>query len=224
MAGSRRPGSGGPCWTRAEALRPDACGPCTGDPRRSEARPLVNLSDFQPAVLSDFGPAVTAGDAGAWNGCAGTVQRAPVAADACTGRPTTRWSCRCRDPTVTGQSRPLHRRGGQAAAAPRLERAPDRPTEQGQLLSTTTKAWPLFEAAQQDRRAGSRDIASLYRLYMVLSMGTAAPAGPELLRSTASPGTVGRSGCRCRGRSRRASASGIVDRSPPLSSYPEAAV
>jgi hypothetical protein len=28
-------------------------------PRRSEARPLVELSDFQPAVLSDFGPALT---------------------------------------------------------------------------------------------------------------------------------------------------------------------
>src|SRR5690242_17140276 len=28
-------------------------------PRRSEARPLVDLSDFQPAELSDFGPALT---------------------------------------------------------------------------------------------------------------------------------------------------------------------
>ena len=29
--------------------------------RRPEARPLVDLSDFQPAELSDFGPALTAG-------------------------------------------------------------------------------------------------------------------------------------------------------------------
>jgi hypothetical protein len=35
---------------------------CTSWPRLTEARPLADLSDFQPAEVSDFGPALTMPD------------------------------------------------------------------------------------------------------------------------------------------------------------------
>src|SRR5687767_13600301 len=39
---------------------PAAVGALVRRPRRTEARPLAELSDFQPAEVSDFGPALTA--------------------------------------------------------------------------------------------------------------------------------------------------------------------
>jgi protein-S-isoprenylcysteine O-methyltransferase Ste14 len=43
------------------SLPPLIAGGLVRRPRRTEARPLVDLSDFHPARLSDFGPALTGG-------------------------------------------------------------------------------------------------------------------------------------------------------------------
>jgi hypothetical protein len=47
---------------RTPSQAPPVAGDLVRRPRRTEARPLVDLSDFHPAELSDFGPALTTAD------------------------------------------------------------------------------------------------------------------------------------------------------------------
>src|SRR4051812_49264271 len=66
------PSSGRRSMPRRIPNRPLVAAVLVRRPRRTEARPLVDLSDFQPAQLSDFRPALTVAkkrsDAGTWPG------------------------------------------------------------------------------------------------------------------------------------------------------------